>query len=378
MGGCSRRMRARRRGASGGSGRRSSTSKKLLEAGSDIENSSAGAADAPPAKRSAVRVAGLDYVTTAWLKQHAPEIVSLRVSEPEDLDGVPGGKQRVLTAVVECYDWDDDAGRVAGCFRDDDWWEDVGAALERVEEEREEVLVTHDDGEGSTNREREQSALLRLVKQDREETVRAVERAADIARGTAAGCWARAERAKPPVWELHWQKNCDCRGWFATDEERSYFKGHANYGKPTPDEVIARGDAARKAKGWVKGWWVWKGLVDGREERRGGDRPTPTERELSRYAELQELAREAEKWERDFACKCDLVLRRCAAANEARGRGSGKQKRVEQPPPPPPPPRCAFCAKEWTGVRAGGAFVCAWCGHGVWRVAGELATATHE
>ena len=67
--------------------------KKLLQAANALTSSAdaADAADARPAKVAkvaAVRVAGLGYVTMAWLKQHVPELVSLSVSEPEEHDGV--------------------------------------------------------------------------------------------------------------------------------------------------------------------------------------------------------------------------------------------------------------------------------------------------
>ncbi len=121
--------------------------KALLQASrkENTSNSSADAADAPPAKVAAVRIPGLNYVTTAWLKRRVPEIVSLSVSEPEDLDAASGEqRQRVLTATVETSDG---------------------------EEEREELLITYDHGdrrEGSSNRAREECALLRLVKARRE------------------------------------------------------------------------------------------------------------------------------------------------------------------------------------------------------------------
>ena len=110
--------------------------KKLLQAagGNASSADAADAADARPAKVAkvaAVRVAGLDYVTTAWLKQHVPELVSLSVSEPEEHDGV---KVRRLTAIVEFYDWDDENELNFLCAG---WWEDV--ELVRGEEQREEV-----------------------------------------------------------------------------------------------------------------------------------------------------------------------------------------------------------------------------------------------
>ena len=135
--------------------------KKLMQAALDSENDSqlVDASDAPPAKRPAVRVAGLDYVTTAWLKQHAPEILSLSVSEPEEVDG---GKRRLLRATVEFYDFDEEACRF-----------DICSELEREEVECEEMLLTYDNGEVSTKRAREENALLRLVKPLRAETDKA-------------------------------------------------------------------------------------------------------------------------------------------------------------------------------------------------------------
>ena len=71
-GGSSRPMRATRR-----AWKQSKTQhKKLLRGASEREN-------APPAKVAAVRVAGLKYVTTAWLQRHAPQISSLSVSAGE-------------------------------------------------------------------------------------------------------------------------------------------------------------------------------------------------------------------------------------------------------------------------------------------------------
>ena len=81
--------------------------KKLVQIAGGIENvSNASADDAVerPAKVAAVRVAGLDYVTTAWLKQHVPEIIYLCVSEPEEHNGAKlhhGSIQHLVAGVFE-------------------------------------------------------------------------------------------------------------------------------------------------------------------------------------------------------------------------------------------------------------------------------------
>ena len=144
--------------------------KELLQAAADNKENTAestrDAADEPPAKVAAVRVPGLDYLTTAWLRRRVPEVVSLQVSEPVEFGVGQGlredaGKCRQLTAVL------------------------VGATGE--EESRETTLTTYKDGDfgnGSSNRMREELAVLRLVKPVRE----AIEKAHAAAEAVRVPC----------------------------------------------------------------------------------------------------------------------------------------------------------------------------------------------
>ena len=60
----------------------------LRVAASSKENVNAVAAPiAPPAKVAAVRLAGLQHVTTAWLQRRAPQINSLSISTGKNADG---------------------------------------------------------------------------------------------------------------------------------------------------------------------------------------------------------------------------------------------------------------------------------------------------
>ena len=70
----------------------------LRVAASSKENVNAVAAPvAPPAKVAAVRLAGLEYVTSAWLQRRAPQVKSLRVLAGISADG---NKCIVLKALV--------------------------------------------------------------------------------------------------------------------------------------------------------------------------------------------------------------------------------------------------------------------------------------
>ena len=54
--------------------------KALLHvAASTKENANAVAAGAPPVKVAAVRLAGLEFVSSAWLQRHAPQVCAINV-----------------------------------------------------------------------------------------------------------------------------------------------------------------------------------------------------------------------------------------------------------------------------------------------------------
>ena len=121
----------------------------------------------------------------------------------------------------------------------------------------------------------------------------------------------RAEREKPPEWERCWEKD---RNWFNKEELDYILKQRVS----VPDEVSARGDAERKANGVVKGWWYWERRVGGSwEVSMQVAQPTPSERELSRYAKLDSAARERGEWARCVQRKClEVLQRKCLEASE--------------------------------------------------------------
>ena len=85
-----RQMRATRLCALNQWWKQSKTQHKALlrVAASSKENVNAVAAPiAPPAKVAAVRLAGLQHVTTAWLQRRAPQINSLSISTGKNADG---------------------------------------------------------------------------------------------------------------------------------------------------------------------------------------------------------------------------------------------------------------------------------------------------
>ena len=88
----------------------------LRVAASSKENANAVAAPtAPPAKVAAVRLAGLQHVTAAWLQRRAPQISSLSTSTGKDADGntlvtlkaLVGGEEReAFVHYSEEFDYD--------------------------------------------------------------------------------------------------------------------------------------------------------------------------------------------------------------------------------------------------------------------------------
>ena len=56
---------------------------------------------APPAKVAAVRLPGLEYVTTAWLQKRAPQVKSLSSSTSVSADGNKRVKLKALVAGEE-------------------------------------------------------------------------------------------------------------------------------------------------------------------------------------------------------------------------------------------------------------------------------------
>ena len=115
----------------------------LLVAASNKENSNAVVASntvatgAPPSKVAAVRLAGLEYVTTAWLQRRAPEVKSLSASAGVSADG---SKCITLKALV------------------------AGEEREAVVDYSTDGLGEYYDGQReNVNRKREETALLQVV-----------------------------------------------------------------------------------------------------------------------------------------------------------------------------------------------------------------------